>query len=211
MHRPRQRADAVTHAGLRDLRPQLDHRQRDVHQPRQRQADGAAATRHQRPVAVRLPGIVLAGVAVARGTSLARDASFESRADLNYHARSLHRDELAGEIGNSRISRHNRAFPEYGSPDLPAGVPPGGDGDSACAEGAPLRSDGLHVASVAHLPTPRCRLGSPGMLMRTAHSPRVSRRPSEPPRADGRSIGRASTVAATAFWLARYGRCNTIA
>ena len=51
LHRPRQRSDAVTYAWLRDLRPQLDDRQRDLHQPRQRQAGGASASWHRHPVA----------------------------------------------------------------------------------------------------------------------------------------------------------------
>ena len=49
LHRPGQRADAIPHARLRDLRPHLDDRQRNVHQPGQHQAGSASARRPRRP------------------------------------------------------------------------------------------------------------------------------------------------------------------
>ena len=49
LHRPRQRADAIPHAWLRDLRPHLGDRQRNLHQPGQHQAGSASARWPRRP------------------------------------------------------------------------------------------------------------------------------------------------------------------
>ena len=55
LHRPGQRADPVPHARLRDLRPHLDDRQRDLHQPGQHQTGSAPARRPGAPADTPLP------------------------------------------------------------------------------------------------------------------------------------------------------------